>query len=135
MAGTLDTRNARTGPQLAPAHVLNTCILPPQTHMHFVCNSITLCYYITNGHAVNPPAENKGYEIRRSRICSISNFGASCFTRKMRDVSMRHKHRQIGLGDDLPGRVAEDQLADAALRVAAFDDEIGAEPMRGFEHG
>jgi hypothetical protein len=48
---------------------------------------------------------------------------------------MRHEDRQIGFGQDLSGCGAEDQLPQTALRIATFDQEIGAERSRGFEHG
>ncbi len=40
--------------------------------------------------------------------------------------SMRHENGKIGFREDLTGRAAKDQLPDAAPRVAAFDQKVGA---------
>lgn len=48
---------------------------------------------------------------------------------------MRHEGRQVCFREDLAGRAAEDELTHAALGVAAFDEEIGAEAISRFEHG
>ena len=39
---------------------------------------------------------------------------------------MRHEDRHIGLGENLAGGPAEDELPQTALRIAALDEEIGA---------
>ena len=39
---------------------------------------------------------------------------------------MRHQHRQIRMGEDVPRGAAENHLAQAALRISAFDDEVAA---------
>ena len=44
--------------------------------------------------------------------------------------SARHEHRQVGLGENIARRAAKDHLAQAALRVGALHQEIGAQRGR-----
>jgi hypothetical protein len=44
---------------------------------------------------------------------------------------VRHEHRKIGFAQNLTRRAAKDKLADAALRIAAFDQKVGAAVICG----
>ena len=41
--------------------------------------------------------------------------------------SVRHEHRQFGLGQDLRGCAAKDHLTQARIGVGAFDEQVRAE--------
>src|SRR5258708_17413143 len=84
----------------------------------------------------------------RARPCQWPSFETPCCARLLRmrsvgsnsilpiatlDISMRHQHRQRGVGQDVTGGAAEYHLAQAALRVGAFYDEIAASQLRMIE--
>ena len=43
---------------------------------------------------------------------------------------MRHQYRQLRIGQNVARGAAEDHLAQAALRIGAFDDEVATEFVR-----
>jgi hypothetical protein len=54
--------------------------------------------------------------------------------RAFKCISMRHQNRQGGIGEGIPGRAAEDHLAQAALCVRGLDQQVAAERHRVVEN-
>ena len=67
---------------------------------------------------------------RSEAIQSGCRVSLDCFVAAllaMTSPSMRHQHRKLGVGEDVARGAAEDHLAQPALGVGAFDEEVAAE--------
>src|SRR5262249_36995619 len=76
--------------------------------------------------SASPTAARSSASANGKSVWSSADNG---FQRKVRGVSRSvcHQHRQLGIGEDVPGGAAEDHLPQPALRIGPFNDEIAAE--------